>query len=168
MLQNLCMQDQEKIQQSPKKASVIKQILFFIGLAVLIGIIIQVMAEAYVDTIPKKKVHDKNLVPIETSAFALEKEFEQNSDSAIVKYKDKLLIITGVVESIDKYHSGESFLVFKAVKDKNPILIECLFIENKESLDSIKKGENVTVKGYLEFKSDKVVLTESQIISPVH
>lgn len=162
------MQDQEKIQEPTKKASAIKQILFFVGLVVLIGIIIQVMAEAYVDTIPKKKVHDKNMVPIETSAFALEKEFEQNSDSAILKYKDKLLIVTGAVESIDKYHSGESFLVFKAAKDKNPILIECLFIENKESLDNIKKGENATVKGYLEFKSDKVVLTESEIVSTAH
>lgn len=147
-----------------KKTSTGKKLLFFIGLIVLIGVIVQVMAEAYVDTIPKQKVRDPDMVAIEIPALQLEQEFEQQTDSSIAKYKDKLLLVEGVVETVDKYHSGEAFIVFRPGKEKNPILIESLFLKDKEQLDKLKKGEQIKVKGYLEFKSDKVVLTDPKIV----
>lgn len=158
------MEGSEEILEKKKKTSVGKKIIFVIGLIVLIGVIVQVMADAYIDTLPKKKKRDPNMVAIEMKATQLEKEFEQNVDSSILKYKDKLLVVEGLVDNIDKYHSGESFIVFQHVKPNNPVLIECLFLKDKEQLDVIKHGQKIKIKGYLEFKTDKVVLTESKIV----
>src|ERR1051326_8330495 len=99
--------------ETKSKISKGKLLLLTFGGAILIFIMIRAMNEGVQlqqqKDSSKASVSAKEVVPV--AAMALQNEFAQNGDSATKKYKDKTVLVRGIIAEIDKYHSGESFII---------------------------------------------------------
>jgi len=86
---------------------------------------------------------------IRVSVEQLLKEYDENSVKADQRYKDKLLEVTGVVDSVEADASNEVYvsLVTGDTWDWNDV--HCLFRDSAEikKLSDISKGDTVTITG---------------------
>lgn len=106
--------------------------------------------EAYVEPLADKKEEarkEKERVTI--SAIALHKEFEANGVATEEKYKDKILVVNGIIGSIDRDILDSPFVTLQS---DNPYItaVQCMFAEKDVSvISTLTKGQSVTVEGEL-------------------
>ena len=145
-----------------KKLSSSKKILFTIGFILVMAIIVNSMREAYNYVKPEKEDNSAAWPVVTVSLTTLDKEFTENADFAASKYKEKLVLVSGVIKEIDKYHTGDSYIILQPENDKDKAEIECLFKDEK-NIDSLQKGNTISVKGKPEYKSDKLYLQKAEL-----
>jgi hypothetical protein len=131
-------------------------------------ILIMIMVHAMNESIELEKNSERDKTPIlsgtviSVSSISLQNEFALYADSATKKYKDKIVLVNGKIAEIDKYNSGESFLIFEKAKEVSKIKIECSF-KKESAIDSLAKGQNVAVQGTLNFMKNIILIENSQI-----
>ncbi len=92
-------------------------------------------------------VKDKQ-VEVKTSAIKLCSAYDSNSIGADDKYKDKVMLISGTIISIDKDFLDELYVELQG-DEYGLINVECYFAEeDKGKLSKLSKGTRLVVKGY--------------------
>lgn len=80
------------------------------------------------------------------SAKTLHSEYEANQVSADAKYKDKMVILTGVVDTIGKDIGDTPYITLKT--SEHSAGVQCMFSEDHNSaLSALKKGDSVELHG---------------------
>jgi tRNA_anti-like len=150
------------IERKEKKKSPLKLLLLIVGGAVLIMIMVNSMQEAYqLQHAPDAKAKvSAEAIPV--SAVSLQNEYALNEDSAAKKYKDKLVLVNGKITEIDKYHTGESYIIFEKSNEASNIKLEGTF-KKETAIDSLSKGQEVSVQGTLSFVKDVILIENAQI-----
>ena len=83
---------------------------------------------------------------ISVSATQLFTEYQDNEVAADAKYKDKILLITGTVESFGKDLADAPYIGLASGNQFMPV--RCVFSgTDKEAIAKIKKGDQVKVRG---------------------
>ncbi len=86
--------------------------------------------------------------PIVISAATLLAEYDANEIAAKAKYEDRLLEITGVVDSISE-SLGTHTMTLNDGSEFSFVSVRCTFAEeNVSDLLVLSKGQTVTVRGY--------------------
>ena len=81
------------------------------------------------------------------SAVTLYNEYEANQVAADEKYKNKLVEITGVVDTIGKDIVDTPYISFY-IKPYQITTVQCMFSDKESApLSSISKGQKLTVRG---------------------
>lgn len=102
-------------------------------------------------------------VPIEVSAVTLYKDYETNELAGDKKYKDKQVVVSGKIDSIDQTF-GVTSVILEVEFLKS---IRCSFDDDKDpQLLTVKKGDKVKIQGKVEgFNSlTGVTLKSSKIL----
>lgn len=96
---------------------------------------------------------------IDVTADKLYSDYESNGVAADQKYKDKVLRVTGKINSIDKDILDK---VYVTLETSNIIgSIQCYFDSSNENIAAeLKKGQKITVKGRCDGKMINVVLKD--------
>lgn len=87
---------------------------------------------------------------ISISAVQLYKEYDSNGVAADKKYKDKLLAVTGAVDSIDKDILDTPYVTLRTQSFGSGLYsaeVQCMFEENHDALANLSKGQTVTIVG---------------------
>lgn len=102
---------------------------------------------------------------IKVSALTLVSEYRDNGVAADTKYKDQLVEVTGVVESIDKDILGTPYVALESYKYAIIDHIQCMFSHSNEAeLGTVKKGQKITLRGEVQGKSGNIVVTGCSIV----
>jgi len=150
---------EEKV-KSPKWKSVV--LLF--GGTILLMIMVHAMQDAMYlqqDVNNKTKASLPGEV-VAVSANSLQSEYAANEDSTAVKYKGKQVLVTGKIEEIDKYATGESFIILQKSSDAKNIKLQCAFKKEK-AIDGLLKGQDITIQGTPNFIKNVIVIENSQL-----
>jgi hypothetical protein len=150
----------EKKAKSPKWKSVV--LLF--GGTILLMIMVHAMQDAMYlqqDVNNKTKASLPGEV-VAVSANALQSEYAANEDSTTIKYKDKQVLVTGKIEEIDKYPTGESFIILQKSNDAKNIKLQCAFKKEK-MIDDLLKGQDITIEGTPNFIKNVILIENSQL-----
>ena len=91
------------------------------------------------------------------SAQELYKAYEDNGVAADEKYKDKVILVNGIVETIDKDITDAIYVTLKT--SMYLASVQCLFADShtKEAA-GLKKGMKVSIKGKVDGKLGNVIL----------
>lgn len=94
---------------------------------------------------------------IEISASQLYADYEANGVAADEKYKGKVLLVTGVVNNIDKDILDAIYVTLKA--DEYFGDVQCYFADSHtKTAAQLSKGQKITVKGKCDGKLMNVAL----------
>lgn len=94
---------------------------------------------------------------IEVNASKLFSDYEANGVAADAKYKDKILKVTGIVNTIDKDITDNIYVTLKG--DEMFGDIQCFFSEDYlEAAANLSKGQKITVTGKCDGKLMNVML----------
>lgn len=102
-------------------------------------------------------------VATKVTATTLMKDYEANEVAADQKYKNKLLEVTGTINTIGKDLLDNPYI---SLVSNNPILgVQCMFDKDKASeLASLSKGASVTLQGTDSGKMGNIVLKDCTIV----
>jgi hypothetical protein len=81
---------------------------------------------------------------VEMEASALLQNFETNEDSANIKFLDKIIVVSGMIDNIIQ-DNEEISIYLKSSDDASGIM--CSFDKKAINLASIKPGEHIKIKG---------------------
>jgi hypothetical protein len=85
------------------------------------------------------------------SAQELHKEYDTNEVAADEKYKNKVIIVSGVIDSIGKDIMDEPYVTLRTKNYGGNVWaadVQCMFPEEYgEKLTSLRKGGNIKIKG---------------------
>ena len=96
---------------------------------------------------------------ISVSASELSAAYNANEVSADDKYKDKLLAVSGTVDSIGKDITDTPYITLSASGDL--LGVQCMFDDQyKGSLAQLQKGQHVTIHGTCKGKTLNVLLAD--------
>jgi|TARA_B110000858_G_scaffold160290_1_gene184290 hypothetical protein len=94
---------------------------------------------------------------IEVSAKKLYADYDANGVSADMKYKGKVLSVTGKINNIDKDFMDEIYVSLKG--DEYFGDIQCYFAESHiQEAANLSKGQTITVKGVCDGQMMNVIL----------
>jgi hypothetical protein len=90
----------------------------------------------------------EQVVPIKVSAEALRKAYATNQVSADQQYEDKLVEISGTVDTIGKDILDEAYITFETKEQYAFDKVQCMFSASEEnSIANFKKGQSIVVHG---------------------
>jgi hypothetical protein len=153
-----------EIKEKKVKKSRWKSLVLLFGGTVLIMIMVHAMQDAMdlKDNVQgKAKLSFRGSV-VAVSAIELQNEYALNEDSTTQKYKDKQLVVTGKIYDVDKYRTGESFVVLEKSSNAKNIKLQCAF-KNESAIDSLSKGQTISIQGTPNFIKNAIVLENSEI-----
>lgn len=85
---------------------------------------------------------------IKVTAEVLRKAYATNQVSADQQYEDKLVEISGTVDTIGKDILDEAYITFEAKEQYAFDKVQCMFSASEEnSIANFKKGQSVVVQG---------------------
>ena len=96
----------------------------------------------------------------------LASDYKDNQVAADAKYKDKIVEVTGTVDSIGKDVTDSSYVTFEGESHYSVInKIQAYFSKaNESSLIDVKKGQKLTLRGRVEGGSFNVIIRDSEIV----
>lgn len=96
----------------------------------------------------------------------LASDYKDNQVAADAKYKDKIVEVTGTVDSIGKDITDSSYVTFEGESQYSVInKVQAFFSKSNESaLIDVKKGQKLTLRGRVEGGSFNVILRDSEIV----
>lgn len=102
---------------------------------------------------------------IEVDYKTLWKDYDANPINADKKYRDKKLILTGVVAEIDRDIAQSPYITFDV--DQHGLQSIKMSFDDDEPVAKLKKGQTVTVKGICggTFTSTLIVLRHCEIVT---
>jgi hypothetical protein len=141
-----------------------KSVVLLFGGTILIMIMVHAMQDAMQlsnDSSGKAKASFTGEV-IAITATALQNEYVLNEDSTSKKYKDKQVLVTGKIAEVDKYRTGESFIVLEESDRAKNIKLQCGF-KKESAIDTLSKGHNITIQGAPTFIKNVILIENSQV-----
>lgn len=101
----------------------------------------------------------------EVSAIQLMKEYSEDEIAADIKYKGKVIIVSGEVRSRSRDLLQDIFVLLYA---ENGILsIQCYFSDKRaREVVKLKKGQSVKIKGMVDGKLGNVFLRNCSVVNP--
>lgn len=99
---------------------------------------------------------------IKITASQLSRDYEDNELAADKKYKDKTLVVTGKVSSINEVF-GQTSVVLVGMDDLSRIVTGFFADDQKESLMKLKKGQTATIEGRCDGKMLGVNLKDCKL-----
>jgi len=103
-------------------------------------------------------------VPIETTAPDLFGDFDANSIAAESRYKGKMVQVRGRIVSIGKEILGAPYVVLGNGDEFSPFGVQCIFPRDKHGLESVSKGQVVTVRGKCRSKLGNVLVDHCELV----
>lgn len=109
------------------------------------------------------RLNEKNQFA-KTSANELLKSFKEDKTKASESYLGKVIIVDGLVASINEQTEKTPFIVLKS---DNPTDNVEVYLKNPDpaKLKLVAKGSKVFIKGNCELESDKVVLKDAFVLA---
>lgn len=111
--------------------------------------------------------------PVQISSTKLLTTYSKNELAADKQFKDKEIIVTGIVNEVGKDFSGDVYVSFKTPnpfdnnfpKDLNPMSsVQCYF-DNTDDLENLSKGDKVSIQGECEgLRMLNVILKDCKLI----
>lgn len=101
----------------------------------------------------------------EITAGELYYEFSENEETANEKYINKVIQVTGILEDKELTSEGNPNLVLKTSDASGSVI--CSFSDSdKQELDALKEGDEITIRGICAMKQMDVVLNNCVLIKP--
>lgn len=137
----------------------VKQIQIAIGIIISIVALVVVIGTAMIKT-KQPKENPETLVPSYTlTASQLYAAYDANEVAADNKYKGKVIVVSGTIESIGKDILDEAYIVLEAGGMMSGV--QCMFSdEYLLAFNKISKGQNVSILGTVSGLSLGSVLVE--------
>jgi tRNA(Ile2) C34 agmatinyltransferase TiaS len=124
----------------------------------LLGILVVGSADTDTDT---QKVQSKVTSYI-LSANQLYHEYDSNEVAADVKYKGKVVIVSGTVQDIGKDIMGDAYIVIGGEGFLDGV--QCMFTKGEQSsVSRLSKGQQVKVKGEVSGKTGNVIVNKCSL-----
>lgn len=104
---------------------------------------------------------------ISVTALKMAAEYKENEVAADAKYKDKLVEISGTVDTIGKDALDTPFIAFETENQYEIInRIQCMFGRNDvEALSSVSKGQKITLQGEVSGALGNIIVRDCKIVS---
>ena len=101
---------------------------------------------------------------IKVTANQLMSDYTANEVSADAKYKNNLVQVSGIVDSIGKDIIDTPYITLKAGSEYSISVVQCMFAKSDESaLATVSKGEQMTLVGQVTGKLGNVILNGCKI-----
>ncbi|MEK6333668.1 MAG: hypothetical protein AABM67_01890 [Acidobacteriota bacterium] len=102
--------------------------------------------------------------PIPVSAADLVAAYKANEVAADENYKDKLLAVSGTVDSIGKDILDSMYVTLSSGEEYSITSVQCMFDDaSKSQLARLSKGQRVTIVGVCNGKFGNVLLKDSEL-----
>lgn len=101
--------------------------------------------------------------PGEISARALFEEYQNDKEAADAKYKDKVLVVTGTIESVAEGASGNPYVTMST----SSLILRVQFLftpADRSTLSSLKKGQQAKIRGRVYGRIGNVVLKDCEVL----
>ncbi len=96
------------------------------------------------------------------SAEQLFAEYDSNEVAADSKYKDKVVVVSGVIQDIGKDIMDDAYIIIGGMGFLDGV--QCTFTEGQEaSIAGLSKGQRVTVKGMVLGKMGNVLVNKASL-----
>jgi len=120
------------------------------GLFLLFIILGMIGSDPDVQVASEQREQTKNesqVAEIKVSATELSQAYDNNKVAADAKYKDKILEISGIIDSIGKDILDDPYVTLKG-REYSLFGIQCMFSRASEGeLAQLSKGQSITLKG---------------------
>lgn len=98
--------------------------------------------------VKNQPVQEKKVEVINITAERLRKDYKANQVSADSQYEDKLVELSGTVDTIGKDITDEAYITFETPEAYAFDKVQCMFKSAEEaSLGTLKKGQTVVAQG---------------------
>jgi len=88
---------------------------------------------------------------ITVKASVLSAEYQENEVAADLKYKGKVLLVTGTVDDIGKDITDSIYVSLSDGEEYSLSGVQCFFADSQTSVAAdLKKGQNISIKGKCE------------------
>lgn len=114
---------------------------------------------------PSNVANTKSEEAIKVTATALYNAYKNNEVAANQQYKNKLIEITGVVESIGEDLINEPYISFR-IQQYQITSIQCMFAKkNADQLTPISKGQSIKLQGTVsDSLAGQVIVRDCQVL----
>ena len=97
------------------------------------------------------------------TAVDLMNEYESNEVNADAKYEDKVIEVSGTINSIGKDITDDIYITLKT--SSSVFTVQCLFTDDwTEKVGNLNEGDQVTVKGKLSGKWGNIMVRGCMLI----
>lgn len=128
----------------------------FVTLITFLSFVLMIIGSSDDNAAIENEISDQ-MPAIEVSAKKLYSDYDANGVSADMKYKGKVLSVTGKVNNIDKDIMDEIYVTLKG--DEYYGDIQCFFSESHvQEAANLSKGQTITVKGICDGQMMNVIL----------
>jgi hypothetical protein len=129
--------------------------LFVAGLLLLVYLIV----------IPGKKDVKEQPPAIQVAADQLSQAYSSNENLANETYYDKILSVTGAIIETGSEEAGQPYVLLQGAGSGHPD-IQCVFPSSDVApiIQSIKKGQNVTLAGRCQGGQFRIILLDCRLI----
>lgn len=105
---------------------------------------------------------------ISVTAIKLGSDYKQNEVAADATYKDKLLEISGTVDTIGKDVMDTPYISFAGASQYEVLdRVQCMFTKSDEvALAKVTKGQQITLRGTLSSKLGNIIVKSCSIVQP--
>lgn len=95
----------------------------------------------------EQEKNEAQVAEIKVTAVELSQAYDNNKVSADVKYKDKIVEVSGIVDSIGKDILNDPYVTLKG-RATSLFGVQCMFSRASEGeLANLSKGQSITLKG---------------------
>lgn len=153
--------------QEVQKKKFYKRWWFWVGTAAVLFLVIGLSSGDSSDpsTVSSGSASTQSVVAIKVSAEQIVGDYKDNGVAADAKYKDKLVEISGVVDTIDKDILDTPYITLESYKYAIVDRVQCMFSRADEAqLAAVAKGQNITLQGTVSGKLGNVVVKDCKII----
>lgn len=92
-------------------------------------------------------------------------DYKDNGVAADAKYKNKLVEVSGVVDTIDKDILDTPYITLESYQYAIVDRIQCMFSKSAiAQLSAVSKGQQITLRGRVEGKLGNVIIRECEIV----
>ena len=117
------------------------------------------------ETVADKSAEVETVKVIQISATELLQEYKANQVAADNKYKNKLLEVTGIIDSIGKDILDTPFITLSNQQEYSFDNVQIMFSKkDSKQLVDLQKGQVVTVQGEVDSKLLNIILKKGKII----
>jgi len=118
-----------------------------------------ILAAGSIDTDTDTKKVQSQTPSYTLSANQLYRDYKANEVAADAKYKDRIVVVSGTIDSIGKDIMNQAYIVIGGEGFLDGV--QCMFTKGEESsIAQLSKGQHVTVKGKVSGKMGNVLLNK--------
>lgn len=141
---------------------------FWVGTVVVLFIVIGASGGGSSSSPSASAGNSSNSQPVEAmkvTSAEIVADYKENGVAADAKYKDKLVEISGTVETIDKDILDTPYIALESYQYAIVDKVQCMFSRSNESeLATVAKGQKITLRGKVEGKLGNILVRGCEIV----